>query len=76
MKDIRFACSPTQLATLRAHRQGESDLVFRDGMWFLLATCEIPEKPQFEPVDAQARILERHARQAAVDHRAHAVDGQ
>jgi putative transposase len=51
LKDIPFAGSPGQLETLRAHRRGESDLVFRDGMWFLVATCEIPEKPQFEPVD-------------------------
>ncbi|WP_223165803.1 RNA-guided endonuclease InsQ/TnpB family protein [Lentzea indica] len=51
MKDVRFAGSPAQLETLRAHRQGESDLLFRDGMWFLIATCEIPEMPQFEPAD-------------------------
>ena len=27
------------------------DLVHRDGMWFLMATCEVPEEPQLEPVD-------------------------
>ncbi|MFC3898539.1 transposase [Lentzea rhizosphaerae] len=51
LKDIRFVGSADQLATLRAHRQGESDLLCRDGAWFLIATCEVPEAPQFEPTD-------------------------
>jgi IS605 OrfB family transposase len=51
LKNVPFTGSPGQLETLRAHRRGESDLVFRDGTWFLIATCEIPEKPQFEPAD-------------------------
>ncbi|MET9628148.1 transposase [Lentzea sp. NPDC006480] len=51
LKDIRFAGSADQLATLRAHRRGESDLLFRDGMWFLIATCEVPEPEVFEPTD-------------------------
>jgi transposase len=34
------------------HRKGESDLVYRDGMWFLNATCEVPETPlNTDPVD-------------------------
>ena len=40
---IPFRCSPAQLARLRDHRQGEPDLVHRDGKWFLYATCEVPE---------------------------------
>ncbi|MFJ8964032.1 RNA-guided endonuclease InsQ/TnpB family protein [Lentzea sp. NPDC102401] len=51
LRDIPFAGSSEQLRTLREHRRGESDLVVRDGMWFLIATCEIPEKPLFEPID-------------------------
>ena len=51
LKNVRFAGSPGQLETLREHRRGESDLVLRDGRWFLVATCEIPEPPQFEPAD-------------------------
>ncbi|MFS8103744.1 transposase [Lentzea alba] len=51
LRDMRFVCSPDQFARLRAHRQGESDLVFRDGAWSLIATCEVPERPQFEPAD-------------------------
>ncbi|MGW6936591.1 RNA-guided endonuclease InsQ/TnpB family protein [Lentzea sp. NPDC054927] len=51
LKDIQFACSPDQLKTLSAHRQGESDLLFCDGMWFLIATCEVTEPEVFEPAD-------------------------
>ncbi|MGW6937046.1 RNA-guided endonuclease InsQ/TnpB family protein [Lentzea sp. NPDC054927] len=51
VKNLRFTGSPDQLTTLRAYRRGESDLACRDGMWFLIATCEIEEKPEFDPVD-------------------------
>nr|WP_198151662.1 RNA-guided endonuclease TnpB family protein [Kibdelosporangium sp. MJ126-NF4]CEL17774.1 transposase [Kibdelosporangium sp. MJ126-NF4]CTQ91002.1 transposase [Kibdelosporangium sp. MJ126-NF4] len=51
LKDIRFAGHPDQLTLLAGHRQGESDLLCRDGRWFLLATCEVPEPDTFEPVD-------------------------
>jgi IS605 OrfB family transposase len=43
LKDVAFIASPEQLATLALYRKGESDLVARDGMWFLNATCEVPE---------------------------------
>ncbi|MGP3973451.1 RNA-guided endonuclease InsQ/TnpB family protein [Streptomyces sp. 8N114] len=52
MKDVAFTASPEQLTTLARYRRGESDLVCRDGMWFLLATCEVPEAPlNIGPVD-------------------------
>ncbi|MEV0643545.1 transposase, partial [Streptomyces sp. NPDC050619] len=52
MKDVAFTASPEQVATLALYRRGESDLVCRDGVWFLLATCEVPEAPlNTEPVD-------------------------
>jgi IS605 OrfB family transposase len=52
MKNVAFTASVEQLATLTMYRRGESDLVYRDGMWFLNATCEIPEaEPNTEPVD-------------------------
>ncbi|MCC5476640.1 transposase [Streptomyces sp. JA03] len=52
VKDVAFTGSPEQLATLALYRKGESDLVCRDGMWFLNATCEIPEAPaNTGPVD-------------------------
>ncbi|MDQ1068258.1 putative transposase [Streptomyces canus] len=52
VKDVAFTASPEQLATLALYRKGESDLLERDGMWFLNATCEVPEAPQnIDPVD-------------------------
>lgn len=49
LADLRFACSAAQLETLRGYRQGESNLVHRDGMWFLHATCEVPGPPVAKP---------------------------
>jgi IS605 OrfB family transposase len=43
IKGIAFAGHPDHLAVLAKYRRGESDLVHRDGMWFLIATCEVPE---------------------------------
>lgn len=51
VKNIRFACSPDTLKDLTEDRQGESDLVLRDGKWFLIATIDITEPEVFEPVD-------------------------
>ncbi|GAA3367408.1 hypothetical protein GCM10020367_67300 [Streptomyces sannanensis] len=52
VKDVAFTAGPEQLATLALYRRGESDLVCRDGMWFLNATCEVPEPPpDSDPVD-------------------------
>ncbi|WP_406356160.1 transposase [Streptomyces sp. NBC_01635] len=52
MKDVAFTAAPEQLATLARYRRGESDLICRDGMWFLNATCEVPEAPlNTDPVD-------------------------
>ncbi len=52
VKDVAFTASPEQLTFLSRYRQGESDLLCRDGMWFLLATCEVPEVPlNTDPVD-------------------------
>lgn len=48
LKGIRFACGDHQQAML-AHRKGESDLVYRDGKWFLYATCEVAEAPPIQP---------------------------
>ncbi|WP_329557445.1 RNA-guided endonuclease InsQ/TnpB family protein [Streptomyces sp. NBC_00696] len=49
VKNIRFACSADALTMLRAHRQGQSDLIERDGEFYLAATCEVPEAEQYEP---------------------------
>ncbi|WP_351225757.1 transposase [Streptomyces sp. NPDC002133] len=52
MKGVRYTGHPGQLAMLEKYRRGESDLVHRDGMWFLVATCDIPEAPlNTDPVD-------------------------
>ncbi|MEV4672321.1 RNA-guided endonuclease InsQ/TnpB family protein [Actinomadura geliboluensis] len=52
MKDVAFTGEPSQLKTLAEYRKGESDLVRRDGKWFIVATCEVPEAPlNTNPVD-------------------------
>ncbi len=49
IRGVRFACSEQARELLAEHRKGESDLVHRDGMWFLIATCEVPEAERYEP---------------------------
>lgn len=44
LKGVAFTGQAEQLAVLAEHRRGESDLVRQGGKWFLIATCEIPEK--------------------------------
>lgn len=46
---VRFACSPDALKMLREHRKGESDLIERDGVFYLIAVCDLPEAEQYEP---------------------------
>ncbi|MEV7021152.1 transposase [Kitasatospora sp. NPDC093558] len=48
LKGVRIACSPDALTTLRQHRKGESDLIERDGRFYLIATCDVPEAPMNE----------------------------
>ncbi|MER6994991.1 transposase [Streptomyces sp. NPDC000410] len=45
VKDLAFTGSPEQLARVAQCRQGESDLLLRDGMWFLAVTVDIPQAP-------------------------------
>ncbi|MGW3042368.1 RNA-guided endonuclease InsQ/TnpB family protein [Kitasatospora sp. NPDC001159] len=45
LKNVRFVCSADTLKMLREHRQGESDLIERDGVFYLVATCDVPEAP-------------------------------
>ncbi|MBT2235827.1 RNA-guided endonuclease TnpB family protein [Nonomuraea sp. NEAU-A123] len=49
LRRVAFTCSDQQRAMLAAHRRGESDLVLRDGRWFLIATCEVPDVPVTAP---------------------------
>ena len=52
VKGVAFTVSPQQMATLALYRKGESDLMERDGMWFLNAACEVPEASlNTDPVD-------------------------
>jgi putative transposase len=44
---IPFLCGERQRALLKKH-QGESDLVYRRGAWYLLVTCEVEER---DPLD-------------------------
>lgn len=48
IKGIPFACSEQALKLL-ASRKGESDLLLRDGMFFLIATIDVPEAEPYEP---------------------------
>ena len=49
VKNLPFACSGDALKTLREYRQGESDLIRRGGVFYLIATCEVPEAEPYEP---------------------------
>jgi IS605 OrfB family transposase len=48
IKGIPFVCSP-QAMKLLADRKGESDLMMRDGEFFLVATIDLTEPPVSEP---------------------------
>src|SRR5258708_5270059 len=48
-RHVRFACSADALKTLREYRKGESDLIEGDGVFYLIAVCEVPEAGQYEP---------------------------
>ncbi|WP_326796043.1 RNA-guided endonuclease TnpB family protein [Streptomyces sp. NBC_01808] len=48
IKGIPFVCSSEALKLL-ASRKGESDLVFRDGSFYLTATIDLPEPDAYEP---------------------------
>jgi IS605 OrfB family transposase len=49
LKGVAFAGSPDQLKTVAIRPVGESDLVHRDGMWFLHAAVEVDEPEPYEP---------------------------
>lgn len=53
IRGVRFACSEQARKLLAEHRKGESDLVHRDGMWFLIATTSTGYR-------AAGRGLNRH----------------
>ncbi|WP_211116563.1 RNA-guided endonuclease InsQ/TnpB family protein [Glycomyces buryatensis] len=52
MRGIGFTGHVDQLKVLERHRKGESDLVCRDGAWYLLATVELVDaEANTDPVD-------------------------
>lgn len=50
-KGIAFAASRRAIDLLSRHRKGESELIERDGAFYLAAVVEVPESKQLEPVD-------------------------
>ncbi len=48
-KNLAFACSAEQAKMLAAHRRGESDLMWRGGFFYLYATCDVPQVPEYVP---------------------------
>jgi putative transposase len=51
LRNLRIVGHPDHLAVLRSRPIGETDLLFRDGVWLLHATVEVPAAPPTEPVN-------------------------
>jgi putative transposase len=51
LKNIPILGNPKQLMLLRTRVIGETDLIYRDGKWFLHATIEAPEAPLTQPTN-------------------------
>ncbi|MFF1568743.1 RNA-guided endonuclease InsQ/TnpB family protein [Streptomyces sp. NPDC058293] len=49
IKNVSFVCSADALKVLQQYRKGESDLIERDGVFYLIATCDVPEAEAYEP---------------------------
>lgn len=50
-KHLRVVAAPRDLVLLRSGPIGETDLICRDGKWYLYATVEVPAAPLREPVN-------------------------
>lgn len=50
LKDVPFTGSLAQLEQLATRRRGESDLIHRDGLWFLAVTIDVPHPDLRQPV--------------------------
>ena len=51
LKQVKFECSAEQLEQLKASRKGETDLVFENGVFYLVAGIEVREAPLREVTD-------------------------
>ncbi|HEX5540291.1 MAG TPA: transposase, partial [Micromonospora sp.] len=49
LKGVDYTGSVDQFKAVAEQPIGESDLVHRDGMWFLYATVEVPEPEVYDP---------------------------
>ena len=49
LKGVAYTGSAEQVKAVATSKIGESDLVFRDGMWFLYAAVEVPEPELIDP---------------------------
>jgi hypothetical protein len=49
LENVRFVCSADALKVLQQYRRGESDLIERGGVFYPIATCEVPEAETYEP---------------------------
>jgi len=47
LKNISFVCGEKQKEIIKS-RQGESDLVYKDGQFYLFVTCNVGEMPEIE----------------------------
>jgi putative transposase len=50
-KGVRVLAAPQDLVLLRTRSIGETDLICRDGKWFLHATVDAPEPPLTQPIN-------------------------
>ncbi len=50
-KGVHVLASPSDLVLLRTRAIGETDLICRDGKWFLYATVEAPGAPLTQPLN-------------------------
>jgi putative transposase len=51
MRGVRVMAATRDLALLSTRPIGQTDLLFRDGKWFLYATIEAPEAPLDDPLN-------------------------
>jgi putative transposase len=51
LRNLRVIAAPRDLVLLRNSQVGETDLIHRDGKWFLYASVEAAKAPQAEPVN-------------------------
>jgi putative transposase len=51
LRGVRVMAATRDLALLSTRPIGQTDLLFRDGKWFLYATIEAPEAPLDDPVN-------------------------